>query len=140
MDTPILTNKDEFPSDEIIFSHIGKTKTYWISLFNYIRSNYPDFAEEWKFYKDGKSWLLKITQKKKTVCWISVYKYKFKITFYFTDRAESAIMESSISEELKEHFKTGKYFNKIRGLTITFSKKEDINFAITLIEIKLKIK
>ncbi|MCB9248435.1 MAG: DUF3788 family protein [Ignavibacteriales bacterium] len=63
MDTHILTNKDEFPSDEIIFSHIGKTKTYWISLFNYIRSNYPDFAEEWKFYKDGKSWLLKITQK-----------------------------------------------------------------------------
>lgn len=140
MEQLVLINQDESPTEEIIFSHIGKTKSHWISIFEHIHSEYPDFSEEWRYYKDGKSWLLKVQRKAKTVCWVSVLKSKFKMTFYFTDRAEPAIMESSISDELKQQFKTGKYYNKIRGLTITFSSKQDVEFAKTLIEIKLTIK
>ena len=140
MDLLVLTNKDEFPSEEIIFSHIGRTKNHWISIFDHIHSKYPEFSEEWRYYRDGKSWLLKITRKAKTVCWISVLKNKFKMTFYFTDKAESPIMESNISDELKEQFKTGKHYGKIRGLTITFSNKKDVEYAKELIELKLAIK
>ena len=137
MEQLVLINEKEFPSQEIIFSHLGRSKNLWKSLFDYIHKIYPDFEEEWRYYKDGKSWLLKIIRKKKTVCWISVLSKKFKMTFYFTDRAEPAIMGSSISDELKENFNNGKYFNKIRGLTITFSNKTDVEYAKTLIEIKL---
>lgn len=28
---------------------------------------------EWRYYKDGKSWLCKITQKNKTIVWISLW-------------------------------------------------------------------
>ncbi len=140
MEPLVLTNKDEFPSEELIFSHIGKNKTHWISIFDHIQNQYPKFIEEWRYYNDGKSWLLKIVQKKKTICWVSVFQNKFKMTFYFTDRGEQAIMESSISDELKEQFKTGKYYNKIRALTITFSSKKTVNYAKILIDIKLSIK
>ena len=140
MEQLVLDNQEEFPSEEVIFSHLGRTKVHWLSLFEHIHSSYPEFSEEWRYYKDGKSWLLKVTRKKKTICWISVLKKKFRITFYFTDIAEPAILNSSISDELKEQFKNGKYFNKIRGLTITFSNKKDIEYAKTLIEIKLSLK
>lgn len=140
MEQIALINPDEHPKDEIIFLHIGRTKSHWISIFEFIRTQYPDFQEEWRFYKDGKSWLLKVTRKKKTICWVSVGKKNFKMTFYFTNRAESAIFESSISDELKEQFKNGKYYNKIRGLTITFSNKKDVEYAKTLLEIKLLTK
>ena len=140
MDQLVLINQDESPTEEIIFSHIGKTKNHWVSIFEHIHSNHPEFTEEWRYYKDGKSWLLKVQRKSKTVCWVSVLKGKFKMTFYFTDRAEPAIMESSISEELKENFRTGKYFNKIRGLTITFKSKKDVKYAEQLINIKLEVK
>jgi len=140
MEQLALINQDEKPTAEIIFSHLGRTKIYWTSLFEFIHDTYPELSEEWRFYKDGKSWLLKVTKKKRTICWISVFKKKFKQTFYFTDRAEPAILDSSISDELKEQFKTGKYYNKIRGLTIIFSSKKDIEFAKTLIDIKLSIK
>jgi len=140
MEQLVLINENEFPTEEIIFSHIGRTKSYWASLFDYIHSNHPDFSEEWKYYKDGKSWLLKVTRKKKTICWISVIKNKFRMTFYFTDRAENAIMESTISDDLKDQFKTGKYYNKIRGLTIAFSNKKHIEYAKMLVNIKLSIK
>jgi len=140
MEQLVLINPDEHPNEEIIFSHIGRTKSYWISIFDFFHTKHPEFDEEWRYYKDGKSWLLKIVKKKNTICWISVEQKQFKMTFYFTDRAEQAIMASTISDELKEQFKSGKYYNKIRGLTITFRNKKDVEYAKSLIKIKLTIK
>ena len=140
MEQLVLINQNEKPTEEIIFNHLGRTKNHWIAIFDFIDTTYPEFEKEWRYYKDGKSWLLKIIKKKKTVCWISVLKSKFKMTFYFTDKAEPAIMESAISEELKEQFKNGKYYNKIRGLTITFSNKKDVEYAKLLIDIKISVK
>jgi len=140
MDQPLLSDKNQFPTEEIIFSHIGKSKTHWLSLFEYIHSNHPDFSEEWRYYNDGKSWLMKVVRKSKTIFWLSVIKGAFRITFYFTDRAEQTIIESNISDELKKQFKDGKKYNKIRGLTITFKLKKDVEYAKTLINIKLIVK
>jgi len=140
MEPMVLTDKDQFPTEKIIFSHIGKSKVLWISIFEYIHSNYPDISEEWRYYKDGKSWLLKVTRKKKTVFWLSVIKNAFRITFYFTDKAEQLIESSSISDELKKQFKEGKRYSKIRGITIIFKNKKDIKYAEELIAIKLSIK
>lgn len=140
MEQLVLINQNESPTEEIIFSYIGKTKIHWISIFEYFHNKYPEIVEEWRYYKDGKSWLLKIQRKSKTICWVSVLKNKFKMTFYFTDRAESAIVESSISDQLKQQFIEGKYYNKIRGLTITFTSKKDVEFAKTLLEVKFSIK
>ncbi len=70
MDQLILTDKNQFPTEEIIFSHIGKSKILWESIFKYIHANYPDFSEQWKYYNDGKSWLLKVAKKSKTIFWL----------------------------------------------------------------------
>lgn len=140
MEPPVLTDKNKFPTEKIIFSDIGKNKIHWQSLFEYIRANHPDISEEWRYYNDGKSWLLKVTRKSKTIFWLSLFKKTFRITFYFVDRAEEAINKIYISDELKKQFKGGKRYGKIRGLTVTFKNKKDVEYAKTLIEIKLSIK
>lgn len=137
MNTQVLTDKDLFPTEEIIFSHINKAKTHWLSLFEYIKSNYNDLNPEWRFYNDGKSWLMKVFKKTKTVFWLSVKKNLFSVTFYFTDKTEKEIFNSSISDELKENFKNCKRFNKIRAITVIVKSKKDVQFVKTLIEIKL---
>ncbi|MBL1212866.1 MAG: DUF3788 family protein [Ignavibacteriae bacterium] len=138
MDEIILSNKDQFPTEEVIFSHIGKSKLIWQNLFQFIQSDYPEFNEEWRFYKDGGSWLMKVTRKSKTIFWISIIKNAFWVTFYFGDKAEPAIMESKISDELKTKFKEGKRFGKIRAVTLIMKRKKDIEFVKELILIKLK--
>ena len=140
MEPQILTDKNEFPTEEIIFSHIGKSKVLWQSVFEFIHTTYPDLSEEWRYYNDGKSWLLKVVKKSKTICWVSILKNSFRMTFYFTDKAEQLILDSSISDELKEQFSNGKRYNKIRGLTITFKYKKDVEYAKLLIAIKLSLK
>ena len=140
MEEHVLKNKEEYPSEEIIYSHIGRTKSLWQSFFEYIHTNHPDFSEQWRYYNDGKSWLLKVTKKSKTIFWLSVIKNSFRTTFYFTDKVKEAINSGNISEELKEQFNNGKYYNKIRGITIVFKNKKDIENAKTLIGIKLSVK
>ena len=140
MEQPILNDKNQFPTEEIVFSHIGRSKILWKSLFDFIHTNHPDISEEWRYYNDGKSWLMKVTRKSKTVFWLSIIKGAFRVTFYFTEKAKQTIMNSSISDELKEQFKSGKTYGKIRGLTILFKNKKDIEYAKSLIAIKFSIK
>jgi hypothetical protein len=140
LELPILTNQNEYPTEAIIFSHIGKSKALWKLIFEFLHTKHTDLKEEWKYYNDGKSWLLKVMKKSKTIFWLSVQEGSFRITFYFTDRAEKAIIDSSISEELKEQYRSGKHYNKIRGITITFKFKKDVEDAKSLVAIKLSIK
>ncbi|MHB8055333.1 MAG: DUF3788 family protein [Candidatus Aminicenantales bacterium] len=140
MNNPILADKAQFPTEEIIFSHIGKAKSLWRSLFDDIHAAHPDLSEKWRYYNDGKSWLLKVARKSKTIFWLSVGEGTFRTTFYFTDKAGEAIEKSSLSDELKEQFKKGKNFGKIRGLTITYKYKKDVEFGKAAIAIKLSLK
>jgi len=140
MSQSVLTNRDQIPSDDTVFSFIGRHKSLWISFFDLIHENHPEIAEEWRYYNDGKCWLLKVTKKTKTIFWLTVIKGTFRITFYFTDKAGQAIENSRLSKELKEQFKNGKRYNKIRGVTITFKNKKDCTYAEELLGIKLSIK
>lgn len=137
MEEKVLTDETQFPAEEIIYSYIGNTKILWAAVFEFIHQEYPGFSEEWRYYKDGKSWLLKVTRKAKTIFWLSVQKGTFIMTFYFTEKAKDAIINSSLSDELKTQFLDGKRFNKIRGITITFRNNSDIEFAKELIALKL---
>jgi hypothetical protein len=140
MDKPLLADKEQFPTEEIIFSHIGESRIHWETIFEYIHINYPEFIGEWRYYNDGKSWLMKMTRKSKTIFWLSVVQDSFKITFYFGDKAEPVILASSISGSLKESFQNGKRFGKIRAITVQVENEDDVENVKSLIEIKLNIK
>ncbi len=83
---------------------------------------------------------MKNTRKNKTVFWLNVIKGAFRTTFYYTDRATKAIAASTIPAEMKKQFKKGKHYGKIRGLTVLFKYKKDIETAKTLLAIKLSTK
>ena len=47
-----------------------------------------------------KAWLYKVTKKKKTICWVSIYDNKFKTGFYFSDKAEDLITNSKLNYQI----------------------------------------
>ncbi len=140
MDKPVLTDKDQFPTEEIIFSYIGKTKTAWKSVFKYIHANHPDFSEQWRYYNDGKCWSMKVTRKSKTIFWLGVLKGVFRITFYFGEKAVVEILNGKLSGELKKMFNDANKYGKIRGITLVMDDKQNIEYVKELISIKLKVK
>lgn len=136
----ILTDKSQFPTEGVVFSHIGESSAVWSQLFQQIHKLHPDIAEEWRYYNDGKAWLMKAVRKSKTVFWLSVFEGGFRVTFYFTDKAEKAINDSPISAVLKRNFIAGKHYGKIRGLTVVVKSKKNIKDILAIVELKLSLK
>ena len=137
MDAPVLGDKEQFPSDDVIFSHLGRRRALWEALFGFLEARHPDCVAQWRYYNDGKSWLLNVSRKKRTVFWLSLIGRTFRITAYFTDKARDAIRASSLSDELKEQFLGGAQTGKLRGITITFRSKRDVEAAKVLVALKI---
>jgi hypothetical protein len=137
METRVLTDKNQFPTEDVIFSHLGRRRALWEAFFEHLHAEHPDFEERWRYYNDGKQWLLNVSRKKKTVFWLSVISGSFRVTSYFTDKAADAVRASSLSAEAKERFLGGTSTGKLRGITITFTKKRDLEDAKALVALKL---
>ncbi|MDP8211418.1 MAG: DUF3788 family protein [Candidatus Stygibacter australis] len=135
-----LNDKNVFPDDEVLSKYLEVAKTAWDSFLESLQFDHPDFNTEWRYYKDGKSWLFKITKKKKTICWVSVGDKMFRTTFYFSDKAEDMLKSSKLKPEFIDQFMNGKRYGKIRGLTIEIRTPADLEVTNILIEIKEKLK
>jgi len=136
MEPSVLTDPKVFPSEDQIFSHIGRQRARWEALFRFIHAEHPDVVVTWRYYNDGKSWLLNVSRKKKTVFWLSVIKGTFRITGYFTDKAADAIRASALSDALKKQFMEGPRDGKLGAVTITFRTKGDVEDAKILVALK----
>jgi hypothetical protein len=136
MEKPVLTDKSQFPTDEVIFSHLGRRRALWDALFAFLHAEYPDCSTEWRYYNDGRSWLLKASRKKKTVFWLSLTGSTFRITGYFTEKASDAVRASALCDALKEPFLAGASPGKLTGITITFRNRKDVEDAKVLIALK----
>lgn len=128
------------PDEKLIFSIIGEKKILWQEIMNYLKSNYPDASGQWNYYKDGKAWLFKVVQKKKTIFWSAILEDTFRITFYFGDKAEPVIIESELPDKVKQDFLTGKRYGKIRAISLKINDMKDVEIVKTIVPIKVKIK
>ena len=137
---PVLGDKSVYPSEEILFSIFSDKKVIWQKILSYVKDNYKDVTEEWRYYNDGKQWLFKMQQKKKTIFWVSVLKDTFRITFYFGNKAEPLIEGSQLPQSIKDGFREAKRFGSIRPITTVITGVPDIETITILTDIKVKLK
>jgi len=139
MEPLVLNDKSVLPTDDLIFSIIGKNSEHWVHLMSGLREKHPDTEGQWNYYNDGKSWLFKMVRKKKTLFWIGIQEDTFRVTFYFGDKAEQMLESSDLPESIVEEFRSGKHYGKIRAITLKILKKSDVGNVLKLVEIKTKI-
>ncbi len=140
MEPLVLTDKAVYPDESLIFSIIGDNSVYWKRLLDSVRESYPASEEVWRYYNDGKNWLFRVILKKKTLFWIGVLEDTFRITFYFGDKAEPVIIKSSLPDDIKSDFITGKRYGNLRAITIKVKNQEDIENALIVSGIKASMK
>ena len=137
---PLLTDKQTYPTDDLIFSIIGDNKIHWQSIMTYMSQNYKDSLGQWNFYNDGKRWLFKMVHKKKTVFWAGILTDAFRITFYLGNKAETIIENSELPEIIKEEFKTAKKYGLIRPVSFIIKDQTDVDNVLKMIDKKSKLK
>lgn len=140
METRLLGEKEVYPNKEVLENALGESYLAFNELIETISNEKYALVPDWRFYKDGQSWLCKVSNKKKTVCWISVWNKFFKVGFYFTEKTRLGINELDIENRIKEDFSQSKNIGKLIPLIIDVSRIEQIDDVLKIVEYKKKLK
>lgn len=132
----LLTDPEQEPNDkllkEILTEQLYQTYYELQKTIAEIGLNY-----EWRFYRDGKSWLCKITYKKKTIAWLSVWENYIKTGFYFTEKNRSGVLALNIDDKIKTTFISACPIGKLIPLALEFDNKNILRDFRKIIEYKM---
>lgn len=140
MEGQLLREKDVLPTEEVLENALGESYSAFSELIRIITK--PEFGLEtqWNYYNDGKAWLCKVSHKKKTVFWLSVWDGFFKTGFYFTEKNSSGVLNLDIHERIKEDFIQRKSIGKLMPLAINVKNREQIADILKIIGYKKSLK
>ena len=140
MNKPYFNEPDISPNDQLIKEAFEDFFPLWKKFEKKIVLDFPEFSSEWKYYKDGKAWLMKVQKKTKTIFWCGIYDDGIKAIFYFTDKVLEHLENSNIPKSYIDQFLSGKYYNKIRAFTVELKSENHLQYILDLINIKLMLK
>lgn len=140
METQLLREQEIFPSDEVLKNVLGNVYPIYESVMNTITGSEYGLTHEWNYYKDGKSWLCKVSNKKKTVFWLSIWEGYFQIGFFFTEKHLEGIAALDIDGNIKDDFCKAKPIGKLIPMIFKISQKEQLPDLLKVVEFKKTLK
>jgi len=123
---PILRDPEEYPDETVLRNKMGETYLVYDALISALTGPSRELIHEWKYYRDGKAWLCRVSTKKKTVLWISILEGFFKVVFYFSSKAGKGIGELKLDKELKTRFREAGFIGKVKPLVIKVSDRSSL--------------
>jgi DNA transformation protein len=134
----ILIDPNIYPEKDILEKALSNKYKFYKTFMDKIKEE--NLTEEWNYYKDGKSWLCKILNKKKTICWLSIWNIGIKLSFYFTEKTINGINDLEINDEIKEIAKEAESIGKLLPIIFVIDDNKKINDATKIIKYKMKLK
>jgi len=138
MENKILMDPAVRPDDEVLEDALGNNYQLFKKFGE--KTSAKSLVLEWNYYRDGKSWLCKVLNKKKNLCWLSVWDTGFKLTFYFTQKTINGVCELEINDNIKKMAQETKPSGKLLPIMLSIKNKKIINDAIKLLEYKMALK
>lgn len=131
----MLTNKDEYPTDEILQQCFSETEyELYRQLVDGLHKN--DLQEQWNYYRDGKSWLGKIMFKKKNLGWISYLETGLQVGVYFGERIWPQVFDLDLDERIKSRLPQIEKSGKLYGVIIPITDEAYVKAALSLVLFK----
>ena len=134
-----MNDPHTYPTEIILKDALGESYAAYESLVEAISGPEYRLTMNWHYYKDGKAWLCKVSHKKKTVFWLSVWNKYFKTGFYFTEKTGAGLAGLDIPERLKEAYRDHKPVGKLRPLTIDIHEETIIPEVLKVIGYKINV-
>ena len=132
----LLKDENTYPDEDVLKEILGDVFPVYQELAKTLTGSDFSLDLSWNYYKDGKSWLCKVTKKKKTIFWLSVWEGFFKAGFYFTEKNSEGITGLTIDKSLKESFMTAKPIGKLIPLVFDITRKEQLKDLLEVVRYK----
>jgi len=130
MDISIFQDKANKPDEQQLIACLGDTYTFWMQLHDYVLEKYPNAIEEWNFPGKKFGWSFRMKDKKRAILYLLPRAKFFKVAFVFGQKALDQILESEISDGIKENLVRARVYAEGRGIRI------DVADAARLMDIK----
>jgi hypothetical protein len=122
METQLLRDRLLPPGDEVLLNPL------YIALTE-------GWRPEWRYYNDGRAWLCKVGDGRKTIFWFSVWEGFFKVSFYFLERHLEGLEALNIT-----HGTLAKEWGKMLPLIFDVRDAEPVAEISRVAEFKKKAK
>lgn len=140
METLLLRDGNIFPDEKTLRESLGDLYEVYENFLSNITKEPLSLEPSWNYYKDGKSWLCKVSYKKKTVFWLSVWDDCFIAGFYFTEKSKPAIEQLEIADSIKKSFFSAESIGKLIPMTIKISQLSQLTDLYKIIVFKKSLK
>jgi hypothetical protein len=137
METQLLREPEIYPSNEVLGKALGKCHRVLEELETRLTQEEFGLTFTWHYYKDSKAWLCKVSHKKKTVFWLSIWNGFVKTSFFFLERHLEGIAALDIAEN---SFTMEKEWGKMFPLIFKINSKKQFPALLKVVEFKKKAK
>jgi hypothetical protein len=137
MDASIFLDKAKKPSPEDLSAALGKSYSYWKSIYDMVYLKYPSATSEWNFPGQKYGWSFRIKDKKRAIIYLLPRNKKLLVAFVFGQKAFEKIIDSNISKEIKLGLQSAKVYAEGRGIRIEVKNQTSLKDISNLIDIKL---
>lgn len=103
----------------------------------FTKSSYPKAFKEWKYSGVKYSWGFRVCDQKRVIIYLLPRDHYFKIAFVFGQKATDIILQSNVSQAIKDELRAAKVYAEGRGIRIDVKDDSDMKDFLTLITIKI---
>ena len=117
---------------------MGNAFQAYLGLLDIFRRQ--NLSAEWRYYHDGKAWLLKVQKKQKTLVWISAWNGFIKVTIYLPLKHLDRFFELDIDDSIKQEVAQSKDIMKSRPCTFKIREAGMLDDFENVLKLKMEIK
>ncbi len=135
MDQSIFMNKAVIPNDNDLQIELGETYAFWNEIMDFVVLKYPKVLKEWSYPGRKYGWSFRLKDKKRVIIYLLPRERYFKVAFVFGQKAYELVLDSPISESIKNELAGARVYAEGRGIRIDV--KDSADDIKKLVEIKL---
>ena len=136
-DISIFPDKAVEPTDKDVQEKLGSKYLLWKRICDLVLEKYPDGFSEWNFPGKKYGWSFRIKDRRRAIIYFLPRDQHFMVAFVFGDKAVKEVMDSKISNKIKEDLNNARKYAEGRGVSIEVNDELTISDIERLIEIKL---
>jgi len=133
-----LRDEHIYPDENVLRMVLDKAYDAYALLLKLFDNN--EMLYEWRYYRDGKSWLCKVQKKKRTIVWMSVWKGFLQTAIYFPEKYLDKVYELDISEDVKNKIRSTKNVGKSKPCILEIRDEKILPDLEKIMILKLECK
>lgn len=138
METSFFTDLQKEPKTDDLSKPLGKSFEWWMKLRNFVFEKYPPAKEEWHVSIKKYGWGFRIKDKKRAIIYFSPLQGFFRVTMVFGQKATDQILNSDISEQVKNELMNSRVYAEGRVIRMEIKDESFLEDIKKLIEIKIR--